>query len=295
MTTHEAEHETGELFSRSYLDRGKPLRDSDRLRRRLLAYFQNMLEEHWADLSLALEVNSGADMNDFSNAPRFFLRAEIRDILDAITYVYRIACGTFEAEDGARWLTFVRGAFAVENVGYRVDDHGGVHLLVDGEFERSRVATITALGRPRYRAVLKEFEEAHRALDRDPADGKASIRLSFEAVEILFKLLCGAAKPARLGKSESRDHLVPIVRRLYPGDQTAQRAAIKLCGGFGEWIEAAHFYRHGQGIEEPMPPPLDLAIALVSSGADWLRWLADIDRQANGSSMPEGAVLDDRS
>jgi len=44
-----------------------------------------------------------------------------------------------------------------------------------------------------------------------------------------------------------------------------------------DWIEAAHFYRHEPGMEEPAQPPLELAIELVSVGAAFIRRLAGLD------------------
>jgi hypothetical protein len=35
--------------------------------------------------------------------------------------------------------------------------------------------------------------------------------------------------------------------------------------------------RHERGEESVMPPPLELAVKLVSSGATHIRWLAELD------------------
>jgi len=39
----------------------------------------------------------------------------------------------------------------------------------------------------------------------------------------------------------------------------------------------AHFFRHEAGVAEPKAPPLELALLLVSTGASWVRWLAETD------------------
>ena len=59
-------------------------------------------------------------------------------------------------------------------------------------------------------------------------------------------------------------------------------AATKFLDGLIGWVRSIHEYRHGQEVEEPAPPPLGLAVAMVSSGATYLRWLAELD-QSGGS------------
>ena len=56
-----------------------------------------------------------------------------------------------------------------------------------------------------------------------------------------------------------------------------------LVDALADWINAAHFYRHGQGSEEPVQPPLELAIAMVSSGGSFLRWIADLDAKRSAA------------
>jgi hypothetical protein len=46
--------------------------------------------------------------------------------------------------------------------------------------------------------------------------------------------------------------------------------------GLAKWVNSLHIYRHGQGTEEPVAPPLGFAIYVVSSGSAWLRFLLQI-------------------
>ena len=46
---------------------------------------------------------------------------------------------------------------------------------------------------------------------------------------------------------------------------------------FKEWIDAAHHYRHEPGQQEPVQPPLLLVVQMVSVGASFVRWLAELD------------------
>jgi hypothetical protein len=137
-------------------------------------------------------------------------------------------------------------------------------------------ASISSLSGSRYAAVLAEFQKGHSALDQVPADGKAALRSVFEAVEILFRLMFSRAP--RLGGAEIREYLAPVVNSLNKGDPAAARSSQKFLGSLVEWVDAAHFYRHGQGTVEPTQPPLFYALAMVSSGASYLRWLGELDR-----------------
>ena len=103
-----------------------------------------------------------------------------------------------------------------------------------------------------------------------------AIRHTFEAAEILFRLIC--PKAPRLGGAEINTHLKPLVETLYSGDQTACRASMKLLASFSDWVDGAHFYRHGQGTEEPTQAPLEIAVLAISMGASFIRWLAEIDQ-----------------
>jgi hypothetical protein len=54
-------------------------------------------------------------------------------------------------------------------------------------------------------------------------------------------------------------------------------SASKLAASVGEWVDACHFYRHEAGNEDVVQPPLTLAVNLVSVGASYIRWLAEVD------------------
>jgi len=55
-----------------------------------------------------------------------------------------------------------------------------------------------------------------------------------------------------------------------------------LFAGFADWVDAVHNYRHGQGLPEPVAPPIDLTVYMLSSGASFLRWLVTIDGKSTG-------------
>ena len=65
------------------------------------------------------------------------------------------------------------------------------------------------------------------------------------------------------------------------GDAAAQSASAKMLSAFKDWIDAAQVYRHEQGQEEPTQPPIALAISILSVGATYLRWLAELTKHDN--------------
>jgi hypothetical protein len=154
-------------------------------------------------------------------------------------------------------------------------------IVTENRLQVRTMAIRKAPGLPRYAAARDSFEEANKTFDRSLPDGKAAIRSTFAAVETVFRLIVGP-KATRLRSREVRQHLQPMVSRVYA--DVALQSAIKTLNRQCEWIEAARFYRHAQGVEEPVPPPLELAIAIASPGACHLRWLIDLDRATNPAS-----------
>jgi hypothetical protein len=133
--------------------------------------------------------------------------------------------------------------------------------------------------------VLDKLESALKELDRLTPDGKAAVTGEFEAAEILFKLMVKDTKCQRLGSDEITKFLGPIFAAQYQKDEPATRSAHLLAGSFGKWVDAVHFQRHGQPVEEPYRLSLDLAIALLQAGMAWIRWLAMLDRARQAASL----------
>jgi hypothetical protein len=174
-------------------------------------------------------------------------------------------------------LARVSRIFQEENLGYRVDRKGGVHYAVDAEFERNRASAVRSLGGDRYAAALEHFEAAQTALDSIPPETRTAVRQLFDALETVFRLML--PKVSRLGAAEVERDLKPLVLPLYEG--AARNFASLMLNSLADWVNAAHQYRHAQGTEQPSAPPLELAVGSVSSGAAFLRWLAELDQRLN--------------
>jgi hypothetical protein len=214
-----------------------------------------------------------------------FQHAPIQDLLDLLTIVYRYleekrTGRMYEPAASNKWRLGEQRIFQEENVHYRVDERGGVHFSFDAEFDRSKAATIATLQGSRHRAALSSFEGAMAALGKGAPDGQAAIRGTFDAVEGLFKWMF--ANSPRL-TARRRRNWSRCYRKFTRRTRLPQGAAIKLLSAFKDWVDAAHFYRHEAGHEEPVQPPLTLAVQMVSHGATFLRWLAEMDATLQGS------------
>lgn len=267
----------GQRFSHVYLQRGTPASDSERMRRRILSIFIDLNSRAYGvDRAIQSELGVAVLLGPAGpNYQKFFVSCELRDFLDVITIVWRCFKRYGASSVSGSWTEAVRRVFQEENVGYRVDDQGGVHFAIDSEFDHNVASSLAALGSSRYNGVLAAFQTGQQGLDQTPPDGKSAMRSAFEAVEILFRLI--APKAPRLGAAEIKAHLESHVQAHLSEDKTAARATMKILASFSDWVDGVHFYRHGQGAEEPTQPPLSLAVLTVSTAASYLRWLAEFD------------------
>ncbi len=270
----------GQHFSQLYIERGAPQDDSARLRFSLAAYINDELFRYRDKITCAIHREQGIPVswNAGYNFQRFLEEAELRDVLDLITTVWRVlareSLQKFPSKGPAReWHDFVEGALAKENMAYRLDEQCGVHYLVDEEFERNRLSALRCLGAPQYNGVRNAFEEAHSRLEESPPNTKAAVRSIIESVEILYKMMVGSQS---LTTASIRQDFQPLIAQAYGGDNTALRVSNKLADGFRSWVEGAHFYRHGQPEEKVVAPPLGIAVHIVSMGASYLRWLVEL-------------------
>jgi hypothetical protein len=271
----------GQRFSHVYIDRGEPVADSDRMRVRMRTLLFSIEKLYQSNL-LAREL--GVDYAHWSD---FFPKAPLKDVLDLVTVSRRyLREGTQSSYSADIWLNGVQRIFSEENVHYRVDRLGGVHFKFDEEFERVTAAAISILQPRRYANFLDGFNQALRALAEGPPDGKGAIRATFTAIEGLFALMIPEVNRLAAGQTS---RLRTTIEQVYPGDRRAQEAAAEMLKSLGDWIDAAHQYRHEQGKPDTVAqPPLTLAVYLVSTGASHLRWLAELDAAQSQSRSNSG-------
>jgi hypothetical protein len=277
----------GKLFSELYCDRGKPVEDSEQFRRRIGVFCSLQYREYetelgdWLRRETGLIVPWGVVVYDLE---RFFVNADLVRMLNSITHVFRclfIVEKKLRNERGytkplaALWMEFVNRALREEHMGYKLDAAGGVHYSVDEEYEHNLVSVLRCLESTKYAGVRAAFEDAHRYLDSVPRDTKAAVRSAFESLEILAKLIVPRTK--NLNKWFVENELKPIALEVHKEDEVAVKAISGVFDGFAQWVDGLHNYRHGQGLPEPVAPPIELAIYVVSTTAAHLRWLVEID------------------
>jgi hypothetical protein len=263
------------LFSRAYLKEPSALRDSLRFRRRLFGWFsQNLTGSEYLRFAYDVIEELGASIAQYKVAgpyETFFIEGELRDVLDSITLMGKV-CGDGRTGD---LRVFVSRAFREESMGYVLNKAGRVRFSVDAEYERSRFSVIDGLGSGRFKAVRASVEDAFEKLDREPFETKAAVRSMFEAVETLCKVLGDHNED--LNERMIQKRIRPIAIDVYGAtDSSAQSFAEQTVEAFIKWVNAGHRYRHGQKTEEPHDPPLELAVAFLSQGAAYIRFLIDL-------------------
>ncbi|NOE18096.1 hypothetical protein GS634_08160 [Ruegeria atlantica] len=284
---------SGQRFSHLYLERSSPKKDSNKARFRLFKLAESIFPRPGASTSVRSSNNRKRiiDMIESELGIRFatkagsgrlveswegyFGRIPIEDLLDTITLMVRLF-RKFGQEDRAKQVvTETKRIFAEENLAYEVDGDGGVHPLVDSVFSVTRQTAIAGLNDARYTATAENVERMDACLLQNPPDYIGAIRLVFGACENLFKLMYSVP---RLDARSVGDKLAKDQQALYAGHSNLQSASSKTLEGFKDWINAAHFYRHEQGVEEPNQPSEEVAILIISNGLSYVRWLAQLDQ-----------------
>lgn len=268
-------------FSSYYLRPEAPQADSARMRLQLLGVFNRHLNHvNQNRVAGALLAESGVRVrgsHPFFEWQAFLTSAELRDVLDWVSYVFdSLNSDESYAPEGtsARFVQAVREVFDKNHAAYVVTDDGRVRYRIDEAHEIARQSTLANLEGARFRATREEFEKAYDSLAAHTPDGKAAIRAIFGALENQFKLMFDVP---RLDAPGIRDRLKPTIRQRHEPDQRACEAALRMAEELEKWVAAAHYYRHEAGVEEPGPPPIEVAVALVGTGTAHLRWLAGMD------------------
>lgn len=268
----------GKRFSLLYLNRSEPVRDSQRFRNRLAAfYWDEINKEHKEIIKSILQKEAGIEIPYFAgfgfDLAGFFKKNELRDILDSITLVYQALNLKGWPTLAKRWMSFVERCLREENVGYKLDAECGVHYFVDEEFERNRFSTLSVLDSPDLNGVKAAYEDAYRHLDNTPPDTKAAARSIFESLEILTKQLVNTKN---LNKWVLENTLKDKALEVLAKDETEKNVISEMFAGFGRWVDGMHNYRHGQPENEPVAPSEELAVYMLSTGSSFLRLLVEI-------------------
>lgn len=272
----------GRLFTEIYRERGEARNDDIRFRVQLQQSFQDTFNSVTGEFARYLRATAGiqtpsgcGSTSIFYKWEEFFLECHLDDLLDVITHAAEFARTQRQFHLAERWVGCVNRALETRNMAYEVDDRGGVHHKIDTAFQRSTEMTLACLSAARFDAARGEAEAAFDFLTKVHPDTKMAVLNIFLAAENVFKLVIGTNSD--LAKGSFEKEFRPIVGRLYAvKDQTANRSAGCLVSSASDWVNACHQYRHGQQETEIVAPPMDLAIALVTTGADHIRWMVSL-------------------
>jgi hypothetical protein len=190
-------------------ERGTPLHDSKTFRRRLHQYLTNNNTFSYGYTVEIFEREFGLDAD---NVEKEFMSVRVPLLLSIITAASDDCVERAQRNHGSkglyfdmrvRLLRFVGRALQEENLAYEVDEQGGVHPLIDTEFQHNRQTAIAALGLPRYVNVANSLQNAFDRITVVDTDTKAAVRDIFDAAESLFKLVLAPAQRREKRRGET--------------------------------------------------------------------------------------------
>jgi hypothetical protein len=283
----------GKQYRETYQARGDPALDSEFFRVRLYALLEtNEIPMRNAELLRLFTQSMGIRDASFDGVVQ---KASIERLLSFITVLYEVLTqqasnssymgeydGMIARKAPATLIRDVGRLFREEGMAYEIDEQGGIHPLVDSEFQRNRHATLISLSSSRYTNVDHSYRAAFTRLTLQSFDTKAAVRDIFDAAESLFKLMLAPRNPD-LNTNSVESDLRPMIDRSLAGSDIATKQAFgRTLSSFGKWADACHPYRHGQQSETIVAPPSDLATLLLGQGASFIRWLAAVDQSLQG-------------
>lgn len=288
-----ADTEKGKRFSHLYVSNGLPLKDSKKARFRIyklvIIEFPTAIQsrhgssaDHSAMAQRKIEEELGVKFGTRSASGQlvkswewYFNRISVSEFLDTITVLTQHLDGWYN-RDSEKFLVGTRRIFKEENLAYEIDELGGLHPLVDSAFAANKQSAIAGLDGARYAATAGSVEQIDACLLQNPADYKGALRASFGANENLFKLMYNVP---RLDARAAGDKISKDQQAFYNGHPVLQSVSAKMLESFKDWINAMHFYRHEEGVEDPNQPAEEVAILLISQGLSYTRWLAQLDKK----------------
>lgn len=269
----------GQLYSRIYLQPTETVRDSARMRMRVVRAIQKHIPETRRDTrfgaaverELGIEiVSSGGYSKPYVSWDRL-VRQElsVSDLLDVLTMLWRNS----DSRGRDNFRNNITRIFAEEAIGFSVDEEMGFHPAFDEEFERSRSSIVRILNGERFRHEADFIALSETALLANPLDGRAAIRAVYDAAENLFKRITGKQN---ITNGHVRQELAAVALQSIPQDGKSNVAVNIMLNAFEDWAAACHVYRHAPGEAETAQPTEAIAILMVSQGYGFVRWLAEL-------------------
>jgi hypothetical protein len=260
----------GAIFRRNYVRSEVRLSDSMRARRRVLMTFMALNEHRQNAIVRLVQHDLGLDYPNSGfgyNHEKYWTKIEIDDFLSSVTYIFR------EATNQRTTLSLLRQIFAEEFLRYSIDDLGGVHYLVDEQFERNVASAIDGLGAAKFAASRHALELALEGMNGADRSGKALIRGVFEALESAFLVRILPEIHNRINDQNIEQHLRPILIARYANVPEPDDKVDRVLALLKAWVKTAHPFRHGVAFEAIHEAPFDYAILIADQGMAFLRYI----------------------
>lgn len=272
----------GQLFTRVYRDRGEPRHDDPKFRVQLHHALHEIFAKEFYSLGKFIGGQTGIEVphsdGGFGNSydfDQYLNECPLDELLDFITLVVRFAESKKVRVRGYTWMDRVRAALETHNMAYEVDRMGGIHHKVDIAFTRSQELTLACLADDQFKAAMVEVEAAFNYLTAVHPNTKMAVVRIFMAAESVFKVVL--SKSINLTSGTVGKEFRHLVHSKIAGcDQATSQSINALISSFAHWVDACHPYRHGQSDPNVIEPLMDLAIVLVTQGADLIRWLVSV-------------------
>lgn len=272
----------GQLFTTVYRDRGEARHDDPKFRVQLNHALWEIFSKEFFALGRYLGGHAGVTVPNSEGTMGFYYRFDdylnecpLDELLDFLTHVVHFAEAKGMRSYGYTWIDRVRAALDTHNMAYEMDKLGGMHHKVDAAFARSQELTLTCLADARFEAARANTEAAFDCLTAIHQSAKMAVVNIFMAAESVFKLVLGKGV-SLTSASVGKEFRSLVQARISGCDQATSQSFNALVSSFADWVDACHPYRHGQKDPNLVEPPMDLAILLVTQGADLIRWLVSL-------------------
>lgn len=174
------ERPTGKQYRHVYQERIAPEGDSDAFRRRIYHFltsddglgFRSTKELIVREFGLQVSILEATFLSMPVATLLSLVTAAADEFVDKASRNYNLRDLYLRSRDS--FLLFVDRAFREENLNYELDEYGGVHPLIDLEFQHNRLSALAVLGGPRYINVAKSAASAFDRITVTDADPKAA-------------------------------------------------------------------------------------------------------------------------
>jgi hypothetical protein len=278
-----------------YRDQQDAVTDSSRLRRRVSCVLFEYAEPDLYEISKKIEAKIGTNAphnlgltSHLDSWRKFGLESEMGDLLTSATVVFEYWRRKYDVssvtthrksfDDKCKgFIQEIAHIFQEENAGYTINEYACIRYAIDEAFRVNLASAIGSLNGNRYKAARDYIHLIDDNLMSLPRKAVGAIEACFKCLENIFNLMFSGQN--QLKSEAASQKLKPLIDKIYSCDSTAQRSMHKLLASFCQWIDGAHNYRHAPGKEDPVEPPEEVYVLVISQGLSFVRWLAIIDRK----------------